>query len=309
MNNLTQRDAFWEKVYSLAKDNKDIVVVSADMGAPSLDQFRRDLAAQFVNVGIAEQNAILVASGMAALGKRVFVYAIAPFITLRCLEQIRVNNAMMKFPITIVGVGAGFGYEDSGPTHHITEDIAIMRSMPNIIINSISDSVMAEAVALMSCQMKVANYVRLDRLTLPSLYKKGEDFSQGIAVLKKGDSYIVSTGSMVHVALEVARQLKKKGLHVGVIDAYTIPLQEKNLISAIKGTKKLIALEEHFLAGGLSSAVCEALQDHGVVIPVLRIGLDPHKGYCYKYGGREIIRKYYGIDAASVTKKVLTFLK
>ena len=223
MNNLTQRDAFWEKVYSLAKDNKDIVVVSADMGAPSLDQFRRDLAAQFVNVGIAEQNAILVASGMAALGKRVFVYAIAPFITLRCLEQIRVNNAMMKFPITIVGVGAGFGYEDSGPTHHITEDIAIMRSMPNIIINSISDSVMAEAVALMSCQMKVANYVRLDRLTLPSLYKKGEDFSQGIAVLKKGDSYIVSTGSMVHVALEVARQLKKKGLHVGVIDAYTIP--------------------------------------------------------------------------------------
>ena len=152
MNNITQRDAFWNKIYDLAKDNKDIVVVSADMGAPSLDKYRTDLPAQFINVGIAEQNGILVASGLARAGKRVFVYAIAPFITFRCLEQIRVNNSIMKIPITVVGVGAGFGYEDSGPTHHMIEDFALIRCMPSLVVNSISDSTMSAAVAEMSCK-------------------------------------------------------------------------------------------------------------------------------------------------------------
>jgi len=309
MNNITQRDSFWNKVYDLAKKNKDIVVVSADMGAPSLDKFRTDLSAQFINVGIAEQNGILVASGMATEGKRVFVYAIAPFITFRCLEQIRVNNSMMKIPITVVGVGAGFGYEDSGPTHHMTEDIALIRSMPNLVINSISDSVMSAAVAERSCQMTQANYVRLDRLTLPTLYKEDEDFSKGVAVLRKGDYYIAATGSMVHVALEAAEKLNQKGLNVGVIDVYTIPIHEANFISAIAGTAKLIALEEHFLTGGFTSAVCETLQDNGVVMPVKRIGLSLEQGYCYEYGGRNVIREHYGIDVDSVVEKVSAFLK
>jgi transketolase len=309
MNNMTQRDAFWNKVYELAKADKNIIVVSADMGAPSLDKFRTDLSSQFVNVGIAEQNGILVASGLASEGKRVFVYAIAPFITFRCLEQIRVNNSMMKIPITVVGVGAGFGYEDSGPTHHMIEDIALMRSMPDIVINSISDSVMSAAVAEMSCKMKKANYVRIDRLVLPKLYKDNEDFSEGVGVLKKGDVYIAATGSMVHVALEAAEKLSKNGLNVGVIDVYTIPINEKNFIEAIGQSKKLVALEEHFLPGGFTSAICEILQDNEVVIPIKRIGLSINKGYCYAYGGRDVIRQYYGIDAESVVKKVDEFLK
>ncbi|MDP8265792.1 MAG: transketolase C-terminal domain-containing protein [Candidatus Aceula meridiana] len=309
MNNITQRDSFWNKVYDLAKNNKDIIIVSADMGAPSLDKFRTDLPAQFINVGIAEQNGILVASGMATEGKRVFVYAIAPFITFRCLEQIRVNNSMMKIPITIVGVGAGFGYEDSGPTHHMIEDITLVRSMPNLIINSISDSVMSAAVAERSCQMKEANYVRLDRLTLPTLYKEDEDFSKGVATLRKGDYYIAATGSMVHVALEAAEKLNQKGLNIGVIDVYTIPIHEENFIAALGGTNKLIALEEHFLTGGFTSAVCETLQDNGVMIPVKRIGLSLEQGYCYEYGGRNVIREHYGIDTDSVVEKVSAFLK
>ncbi len=309
MNNITQRDSFWNKVYDLAKKNRDVILVSADMGAPSLDRFRTDLSAQFINTGIAEQNAILVASGLAQEGKKVFVYAIAPFITFRCLEQIRVNNAIMKIPITVVGVGAGFGYEDSGPTHHMTEDIALLRSMPNIVINSISDSVMSAAVAEMSCKMSEANYVRLDRLVLPTLYKENEDFSKGVAILKEGDAYIAATGSMVHVALEAAEKLSKDGLSVGVIDVYTIPINKKNFIEAIGDSKKLIALEEHFVSGGFTGAICEVLQDNGIVIPVKRIGLSMDQGYCYEYGGRDIIRQYYGIDANSVAEKTSEFLK
>ncbi len=309
MNNITQRDSFWNKIYDLAKEDKDIIVLSADMGAPSLDKFRKDLPDQFVNVGIAEQNAILIASGLAKEGKRVFVYAIAPFITFRCLEQIRVNNSMMKISITVVGVGAGFGYEDSGPTHHMIEDIALMRSMPDLVVNSISDSVMAASVAETSCQMTKANYVRLDRLVLPVVYGQDEDFSKGVSILKEGDVYIATTGSMVHVALQAAEQMSKNGHSVGVVDVYTIPIYEQNFIEAIGESKKLITLEEHFVSGGFSSAVCEVLQDNGVMIPVKRIGIAMDKGYCYAYGGRDIIRKHYGIDENSVVEKITEFLK
>jgi len=310
MNNISQRDAFWNKVYEKAALDKDIVVVSADMGAPALDKFRKDFPSQFVNVGIAEQNGIAVATGLALTGKKVFVYAIAPFITLRCLEQIRVNNAIMNIAITIVGVGAGFGYEDAGPTHHIIEDLAVMRSMPNITIHSISDSVMSSAVAEISCKMKNTNYVRLDRLVLPNLYQENEDFSKGLSVLEESkEAYIVTTGSMTHVALEVVKKLKQQNLDVGVIDVYSLPLDENSFIDLVEKVKKIITLEEHFLSGGFGSAICEAIQDGGVLLPVKRIGLSMKKGYCYQYGGRDIIRSYYGIDSESVANTVAGFLQ
>jgi len=311
MNNLPQRDAFWNKVYANAKTDRDIIVISADMGAPALDKFRIDLPGQFVNVGIAEQNAITIASGLALNGKKVFTYAIAPFITLRCLEQIRVENAIMNIPITIVGVGGGFGYEDSGPTHHLLEDLAIMRSMPNITINSITDSVMAEHFADLSCREKKAtNYVRLERATLPVIYDKNTDYSKGLSILRTGGNCcIISTGSMTHVALDVADKLAKKKIKVGVIDLFSLPINEKHFLSAVKGIKKIVTLEEHFLPGGLGSAVCEVLSDKGLTLPVKRIGISTEQGYCYKYGGREVIRKHLQIDAGSVAEKIDGFIK
>jgi len=138
LRNATQ---FWNRVYDLARQDRDVIVVSADMGAPALDKFRRDLAAQFVNVGIAEHNAITVGSGLAMTGKKVFAYAIAPFITLRVLEQIRVENAMMKIPADYRRVGAGFGYEDSGPTPSPHRGHRRHAVCANMTIHSISDSV------------------------------------------------------------------------------------------------------------------------------------------------------------------------
>ncbi len=310
MSNVSQRDAFWTRIYGIAKQHRDVVIISADMGAPALDNFRKDLPSQFVNVGIAEQNAILIAAGLCMTGKKVFVYAIAPFIVLRCLEQTRVLNAIMNNPITLVGVGAGFGYEDSGPTHHITEDIAIMRAMPRIEINSITDSVMASAFADISYKMKTTNYVRLDRLSFPDIYNANSNFSEGVSVLQESnDIYIVATGSMVHTALEVARRLEEKKIHVGVIDIYKIPINTNTFLEIIKKSKKIISLEEHFLPGGFGSAVCETLIDNNRLIPVKRIGLSIDKGYCYKYGGREVIRNYYGVGTDDIEKQIIEFLK
>jgi len=308
MSNLSQRDAFWEEVYKRACTDRDIVVISADMGAPALDRFRRDLAGQFVNVGIAEHNAITVGSGLALAGKKVFAYAIAPFITLRVLEQIRVENAMMKIPLAIVGVGAGFGYEDSGPTHHLIEDIAVMRALPHITIHSISDSVMAAHVAGALCATPAPAYIRLDREMLPDLYTHDADFNSGLAVLKEGrDGFILSTGSMVHAALRVADAIRANA-SLGVIDVYRFPIDADALLEAIGGTKKLVTIEEHFLAGGLGSAVLEVLMDRGITISVKRLGCPMESGYCYQYGGRETIRKYYGIDDASILHAIQTFL-
>jgi transketolase len=306
MNSSTQRDAFWNTVYNSAKLDRNIVVVTADMGAPALDRIRRDLAGQFVNVGIAEQNAITLAAGLVLTGKNVFTCAIAPFITLRCLEQIRVEGAIMRIPINVVGVGAGFGYEDSGPTHHLVEDIAVMRAFPNITIHSITDNVMAKYVAKKLCTKNTnANYVRLDRKTFPDIYTKDTDFSKGFSVVKQGaDAYIFATGCMVHTALDITKQFKKNGVSIGVVDVFTLPIDGKSLAPIVRKMKKIITLEEHFMAGGFGSAIGEFLNDHEINIPFKRLGLPMDRGYCYEYGGRETIREYYGLDKRSLTKKI-----
>ena len=306
-NNISMRDAFWSRLYEIAKNNKDIVVISADMGAPALDNFRRDLPGQFVNTGIAEQNTILIAVGLALEGKKVFATAIAPFISLRCYEQIRVNLAGMKLPVTLVGVGAGFSYNDSGPTHHTLEDVSIMRILPNMIVNTATDSVMTAGFTDLSLKMSGPNYVRLDRKILPNIYEQETDFSQGLAVLKPvKEINIVATGNMVHRALEVSEELKKQGLEIGVIDLYTLPINEKLFLDTINNAKKIVTLEEHTLPGGLGGAVVEVLADNNKFIPIKRIGLDLRKGYCYKYGGRANIQSLYGLDKESLTKTILS---
>ena len=309
MSEITQRDAFWNRIFELEKDNHNIVVITADMGAPALDKFRVDYAHRFVNVGIAEQNAILLASGLAKTGKRVFTYAIAPFITIRCLEQTRVNAGIMKIPFTIVGVSGGFGYVDAGPTHHSTEDIAMMRALPHMTVHSVSDAVMAEHFADVSVKMKYANYVRLDRQPSPKLYTKNSDFSKGHSVLKDGTVQIIATGHMVHVAMEAAAALNKKGIDAGVIDLFEFPIQEKSFLDAVRGAEYLFTLEEHYYPGGLGGAVCEVLMDNALFKKIKRIALPLEKGYCYEYGARESLQKYFGVDLPSVIKTVEQFVQ
>jgi transketolase len=311
MSTLSQRDAFWSRVYEMARDNRDVIVISADMGAPALDAIRRDLSAQFLNLGIAEQNAVVVGSGLALEGKTVFVYAIAPFVTLRCLEQIRVQNAMMRIPLTLVGVGAGFGYADSGPTHHMLEDLAVLRAFPAIEIDSVSDGVMARWVAERSIAERRINYVRLDRQTLPDLYKPGQDFKDGLAVLRASECGValIGTGVMTHQALAVADEIAKKGgPKLGVIDLYRLPVNGQALGQAVKGLKRVATIEEHFLPGGLGSAVIEALSDQGGGPPVSRFGLPAEKGYCYQYGGREALRGWYGVSLPQLVEGVRRLL-
>ncbi len=299
---ISQRDSFWNTIYNIARDDRRIVIVSADMGAPALDRFRRDLPGQFFNVGIAEQNGVAVSAGLAREGKRPFFYAIAPFAVLRPIELVRVNNAIMKIPITIVGVGAGFSYEDSGPTHHLLEDIAVLRVFPNITLHSTSDATLAAAVAEQSCHWPTTNYVRLDRQVLPDVHTGTNfDFKAGFAVLRAGrQAQIVATGYMVHKALRVADLLKKKGIELGVIDLFQLPCDAAALARQIQAAPRLFTLEEHFLPGGMGSAILEMLADRGVSLPVQRYGMGDPGHYSYVYGGRETIHDSYGLSTEAL---------
>jgi len=283
----------------------DIIIITADQGAPSMDQIRADLPGQFINVGIAEQNAIVVGAGLAMRGKKVFIHAIASFITLRCLEQIRLMASMMEIPLNIVGVGAGIGYESSGPTHHLLEDLAVIRAFPGIEINSITDSVMAGIAVDHVLQSKSAHYVRLERKKLPDLYRADHDFSTGLARLRDGKNVvIVSTGIMTHEAIALSEKFSKDDLSAGVVDIFKLPIDPEELSKALSGVEVVVTLEEHFLPGGLGGAVCEALQDAGRLIPVHRLGFGHDKSYCYTYGGRDLIRQHYGLGAKQLEDKI-----
>ncbi|OIQ15651.1 MAG: hypothetical protein BM556_16975 [Bacteriovorax sp. MedPE-SWde] len=296
----TQRDTFWDTLFELAKKDRDIIVISADMGAPSLDKFRTELPHQFINTGIAEQNTILVGSGLAKEGKKVFVYAIASFLTLNCVEKIRVQNAMMNIPLNIVGVGAGFSYPDSGPTHHLLEDIAVMRSMPNIDTLSITDATMAQAVAENYGSYTNTKYIRLERQPLGEIYNETKDisFEDGMTEIFKGeDTLVIANGVML---LKAHKLIKEHKLKCGLLDIYQIPINSKKLVEVASQYKRIVTIEETFLPGGFGSAVLESLNDHELSIPVKRIGIPIEKGFCYEYGGRDEILKYYGITEESI---------
>ena len=301
---LAMRDTFWNKIYDLSKRDKDIIVLSGDMGAPSLDRFRKDFGERFFNVGIAEQNMIGVASGLAREGKKVFTYAIAPFITSRPYEFTKLCAGLMKIPINLVGVGVGFGYEDSGPTHHTTEDISIMRAIPNLEVFCPSDSQMAGELAEQMYNSNKPTYIRLDRHTLQTLSNEEEIFKEGFREFGRGKMGIVATGNMVHTALETQKKLKKEGDEIGVIDLYRLNPINPKFKTCLHKYDKIISLEEHLLNGGLGSIISEVITDNDLSVRLRRMGLTD---YIYAYGGRENIQKTCNIDVESVTQEIRKF--
>lgn len=293
------RDAFIGKLYDIGLTDKNLIFVSGDMGAPALDKFRKDLAAQFVNVGIAEHNMVAVASGLALEGKKTYCYAIAPFASSRCYEFTKVNLSLMKIPVTIIGIGAGFGYDDSGPTHHTTEDISIMRALPNMEIYCPADSVCAAKVAELTHKSGKPGYVRLDRQMQPEIYSEDETFEEGYKELRTGEEIgIITTGNMVHTALNVADKLKENGKNVGVIDLYRIKPVNPYLKDILKKYKYIVSLEEHLLDGGLGSLIGEIILDNDLDVKLKRLGVTE---YLYKYG-RENINEHCGLDVDSVVR-------
>ena len=214
------RDALFEELFELATKDRSIMLLSGDQGAFSIKKFQDSIPDQYINVGVAEQNMISVAAGLAMSGHKVVVYGIIPFATIRCLEQIKVDLCAQNLPVTIAGVGAGYAYATDGPTHHAVHDMALMRVMPGMQVWNPSDHTMIANLVPQLVNDPGPKYIRLDKGAFPDLYAgSGDDFSGGHTVLREGsDLMIVATGIMVHRALEVAETMSANGVDTGVTD-------------------------------------------------------------------------------------------
>ena len=234
---------------------------------------------------------------MSSLGKKVIVYSIASFITLRCFEQIKIDLCVMKQPVTIVGVGASYSYSADGPTHHATEDISIMRALSNIQIFSPSDSFQAEQLVDTCINSVKPTYVRLDRQTFPVLQNKKLNILNGFNLLSESKNFaIISTGSMVHNSNEL----------VALIDLFKIKPINTSLLKQIKNFKKIITIEENFINGGIGSVISELVSDNNLDIKLLRLGLNENK--LYNYGSRQYLHSVHKLDSENLLKSSIKFL-
>lgn len=302
------RDAFFDTLYDIAQKDRGVVFLTADMGAWSLNRFKEDMPGQFINVGIAEQNMVSVAAGLALGGKKVFIYSIVPFVTERCFEQIKIDICTMELPVTIIGTGPGLTYASDGPTHHAIEDVSVMRALPGMTIFSPCDQYAAAAAADLAYACDDPVYVRIDKGKQSIRYNKNTDFAQGATSLLAGaDILLISTGIMTHRAMELADKLKERGIQPGVIDLFRIkPLSEDLLEAEIRKYKAIITLEEHTLIGGIGSAISELMHDKGIALPLKRVGIPDQ--YCHKYGSREWMQKYLNLDVNSVNFEIEKWL-
>lgn len=303
------RDAFFDELYLLAKNDPDVVFLTADMGAHSLVRFKKELSRQYINVGIAEQNMVSVASGLTLGGKKVFIYTIIPFVTLRCYEQIKIDFCCMNLPVVIIGVGVGLVYGSDGPTHHGTQDIACMRLLPEMSILNPSDAVLTKVCVHIAYRNVGPTYVRIDRGKLPVIYnEKNNEFKDGLTELKKGSMLtIIASGFMVHNALKVAQDLESRNISTGVVDLFRIkPLNKRKLLAIISRTKHIVTLEENSIVGGIGSLVSEVLTDNKLNVALKRIAVSDE--HCFETADREFLHSLYGLDAESVRKSILDWL-
>lgn len=303
------RDAIFEELFNIATKDKNVILMTVDTGAFLFGKFKEALPDQFLNVGIAEQNAVSVATGLALMKKRVFLFGISNFVTLRCFEQLKIDVCCHDLPVTIIGMGTGYVYPKDGPTHHMTDIISLTRTLPGMTVWSPSDYATIAAGVQLAYTNDGPTYLYVDKGPFDVLYADDADFSKGFSVLQKGiDLTIVATGIMVPQARRVAEALVGQGISVGIIDLYRIkPLNEVDFTEALRDCRRIVTLEENTIVGGIGSLVCEVVAENNLSISVKRFGIQDT--YHCEIGDREMLRSLDGMDVNSMVKNINKSLK
>lgn len=299
------RNAFVKTLTSLAKKDKNIYLLTGDLGYSVFEDFSCRFPKRFINCGVAEQNMMGVAAGLALSGKKPYVYSITPFVTLRCLEQIKDDVCYQNLNVKIVGFGSGLTYGSLGATHLAIEDIAVLRGLPNMTILSPADALEAEALMLEAFKIKTPVYLRLGRGGQP-VYQKRPNLKIGVpSVIEKGrDGVIIATGVQVSFCLGAIRTLRLKGKQFKLISLHTLkPINKKALLSELTGIKNVFTVEEHSAIGGLGGAVAETLAESQWQGNFKIIGFPDE--YPKTIGSPEYLRHKYSLDEEKITKKIL----
>lgn len=302
------RYAYLECICELVEQGRDIVIVSEDYAAPIFDAFRRQYPERFLSVGIAEQNGIAVACGLALAGKYPIVYGCSPFPLTRAVDQIKSAVAGMHLPMTIFNAGIGFGIPEFGATHYNMDDLAIVRAIPGIRIITPSDVTMAKQLAGYSLQSGQPLYVRMDKNSEGMIYDERVDnvhFEKGFSVLKsnpqKDKAVVVSCASMVRTVLEIARELEKADNHVRVIDLYSLPFDEDAFLNEVAALP-IVSVEEHIIQGGIGTAVLETINSRQAKNEVTRMGVCFDGAYPVESGSQEYFMKRFGLGYDDIRK-------
>lgn len=305
------RGVFGQAVLAIADKHEKMMVISADLGNSSgLDRFKNTYPNQFLNIGIAEQNMIGVAAGMAKEGFNVFATSFAPFITMRAAEQIRMNLGYMKMNVKAVAIGSGLSMGFLGNSHYGIEDASIIRSIPNITIVCPADCAEIFKVVEAAADFVGPMYIRLTGgVGNPIVYSEDYTFEIGKSVVlhPPSDITFISTGSMVYQSLEAAKILESHGFKVGIINMHTIKPIDLDIIDRVVGVAKLVVtVEEHSVIGGLGSAISEYLSCKTSKPPQLIIGLPDLFG---PTGDYKFLLDKYNLNGTGIAQKVKSFLE
>jgi transketolase len=300
------RTAFTETLCKLAEQDQRIWLLTGDLGFSVLERFAERFPGRYVNMGVAEQNMMGVAAGLALCGKVVFTYSIANFPVMRCLEQIRNDVCYHNLNVKIVAVGGGVAYGAAGYTHHAIEDLGVMRAMPNMTVLAPGDAVEVRLVTRAVADRLGPCYLRLGKGGEPLTHKTVPPFhiGQAIIVREGSDVTFISTGGILSEVISAAEQLAP-GIQAGVVSMPTVkPLDEEVVRRAAAGTRLLVTVEEHAATGGLGSAVAEALSIAHNRVDYDWLALSLGDSLQSVVGSQSYFRQLLGLDSARIAQTV-----
>jgi len=304
------RDVFIQRLTEVAESNPRVLLITGDLGFNVLNAFAERFPRQYLNAGVAEQNMTGLATGLAMEGRVVFTYSIANFPTLRCLEQIRNDACYHAANVKVVAIGGGFSYGALGVSHHATEDLSILRSLPELTVVAPGDDWEAAEATSALVTAPGTCYLRLDRSSAPATNRPDEQFQLGRGrVIRQGeDMTLMAVGGILGIALEAAERLVGEGIECRVVSMHTVkPLDREAILAACRETGGIVTIEEHTIDGGLGGAVAEVCLDAGVFPQTFRrIGL--RAGFSSIVGDQEFLRSQYGMDARAIIAAVRTLL-
>lgn len=306
---IATRESYGNALVELGKEHEDLVVLDADLAAATKTaMFQKVFPERHIDCGIAECNMVGVAAGLAATGMVPFASSFAMFAAGRAFEQIRNSVGYPKLNVKIGATHAGISVGEDGATHQCNEDIALMRTIPGMVVINPSDDVEARAAVKVAYEYEGPVYLRFGRLAVPVINDNTEykfELGKGITLKEGKDVTIIATGLPVSESLEAAEMLEKDGISVRVINIHTIkPLDEEIIVKAANETGKIVTVEEHSIIGGLGSAVCDVVAEKAPA-KVMKIGINDVYG---ESGPAVELIKKYGLDAESIYKKVKAFV-
>lgn len=309
MSKEATRDAYGRALVALGHQYPDVVVMDADLSkSTKTAEFARVFPERFINAGIAEQNLMGMAAGLAAAGKTVFASTFAIFATGRAFEQVRNSLAYAGLNVKICATHAGVTVGEDGGSHQSVEDIALMRALPNMTVLVPSDGIMTEKMVELAYKTPGLFYIRLGRMAVPAIHPAGRDFQlgKGIEMINGTDVAVIACGIMTAVAMQAAEELQAEGIDVAVVDMPAIkPLDTELVLRMASRTGAIVTVEEHSIYGGLGSAVCETTAERHPV-PVKRIGIMDQFG---QSGSPSELLDLYGLNAAAIKSAVHELLK